>query len=157
VQGAAGITDADTALTIVRTIDAPREMVWSAWTSPERLTCWWWPQRFRTEYAVDLRVDGVYRFRTSEVPGIGVLNLTGRFEAVQPPQLLKYTWCWESSVERESRVSVEFLDRSGHTELRIHHVGLSTPEERENHVTGWNDCLDRLETYSRGVGPTTLS
>jgi uncharacterized protein YndB with AHSA1/START domain len=151
------MTDTDTALTIVRTIHAPRETVWSAWTSPERLTRWWWPQRFHTEYAVDLRVDGVYRFRTSEVPGIGVLNLTGRFEAVQPPALLTYTWRWESSDEHESRVAVDFLDRVGRTELRVHHEGLSTSEERENHVTGWNDCLDRLEVYAREIGPISPS
>lgn len=151
------MTDADTALTIVRRIDAPREIVWSAWTSPERLTRWWWPERFHTDYTVDPRVGGDYRFRTGEVPGMGVLNLTGRFEAVQPPELLRYTWRWEPSDEHQSRVSVEFLDRAGHTELRIRHAGFSTSEERENHVTGWNDCLDRLESYSRRLGPTTPS
>ncbi|HEY8685375.1 MAG TPA: SRPBCC domain-containing protein [Chloroflexota bacterium] len=151
------MTDADTDLTVVRSFDAPREAVWSAWTSPEQLTRWWWPERFQTTYEVDLRVGGAYRFRTIEVPGIGVLNLTGRFETVQPSELLVYTWHWDSGDERESRVTVEFLDREKHTELRVHHVGFSTPEERDNHVTGWNDCLDRLEAFSGVFEPTTRS
>lgn len=142
------MSDEATDLTIVRSIGAPREAVWSAWTTPRELACWWWPERFQTKYELDLRVDGMYRFRTSEVPGMGILDLTGRFESVQRPELLAYTWHWESSDEAESRVTVEFLDQGGRTELRIHHAGFSTPEERDNHVIGWNDCLDRLERYS---------
>jgi len=141
------MTDVDTALTVVRAIAAPREAVWHAWTDPEELARWWWPERFHTTYEVDLHPGGTYRFRTIDVPGMGVLDLIGHFETVQPPELLIYTWHWEGDDELDSRVTVEFLDHAGHTELQIRHEGLPTLEERANHVTGWNDCLDRLEEY----------
>jgi uncharacterized protein YndB with AHSA1/START domain len=78
------MTDGDTTLTVVRSIDAPRDGVWRAWTSPDELARWWWPERFHTTYEVDLQPGGAYRFRTIDVPGMGVLAVTGQFETVQP-------------------------------------------------------------------------
>lgn len=149
------MTDGTPDFTIVRAIDAPRLAVWTAWTTPQGLARWWWPARFQTTYQVDLRVGGAYRFRTIEVPGMGVLDLTGRFESVQPPEFLAYTWRWDSSDEAESQVTVEFLDGGSRTELHIHHAGFSTAEERDNHVIGWNDCLDRLAASSDALEPPT--
>ncbi len=142
------MTNVDIALTIVRSVDAPREIVWSAWTGPEELAGWWWPERFHTTYQVDLREGGAYRFRTIDVAGMGVLAVTGQFETFEPPEFLVYTWRWEGSDDLESRVTVEFRDLAGRTELHIRHEGLPTAEERVNHAKGWNDCLDRLEGYS---------
>lgn len=139
------MTDGDSTLTIVRFLDGSREAVWDAWTNPEELAHWWWPEHFGTTYEVDLRVGGAYRFRTTDYPGMGIIAVTGQFERIQPPELLVYTWRWEGGDDPESRVTVEFLERAGRTELRLHHAGLSTPEERGNHDKGWNDCLDRLE------------
>lgn len=143
------IADAVSALTVVRSIDTPRERVWRAWTSPEELARWWWPERFNTTYEVDLQEGGAYHFYTVDVPGMGVLALAGRFVTVKPLEGLVYTWRWEGGDDFESRVTVEFLDLGGRTELHIRHEGLPTAEERENHITGWNDCLDRLETFTR--------
>jgi uncharacterized protein YndB with AHSA1/START domain len=144
--------DVDTTLTVVRVIPATREMVWNAWTTPQELARWWWPERFQTTYTVDLHPGRNYSFRTTDVPGMGVLALSGQFETVRPPEFLIYTWHWEGNDELDSRVSVEFLARADATEIHIRHEGLPTPEERENHITGWNDCLDRLEAYSRSEG-----
>src|SRR5947209_13612830 len=115
------MNDTDTALTIVRTIPTTREIIWSAWTTPQELARWWWPERFQTTYLVDLHPGGRYRFRTAEVPGVGVLDLSGQFEAVQPPGSLTYTWHWEGNVELDSRITVEFLESAGSTELHIRH------------------------------------
>jgi uncharacterized protein YndB with AHSA1/START domain len=136
--------EAESTLRIDRVFAAPRERVWSAWTEPERLARWWWPERFGTTYEVDLREGGAFRFHTLDLPPMGVLAVTGRFLEVRPPERLVYTWRWENE-EHESRVTVELRDVGGHTALGILHEGLPGAEERDNHVTGWNDCLDRLE------------
>jgi uncharacterized protein YndB with AHSA1/START domain len=91
------MTNVDIALTIVRSVDAPREIVWSAWTGPEELAGWWWPERFHTTYQVDLREGGAYRFRTIDVAGMGVLAVTGQFETFEPPEFLVYTWRWKEA------------------------------------------------------------
>jgi len=44
-------------LTITRVLDAPRELVWEAWTDPERMKRWWGPKAYTTPVAeIDLRV-----------------------------------------------------------------------------------------------------
>ncbi|MDQ2744900.1 MAG: SRPBCC domain-containing protein [Chloroflexota bacterium] len=140
------MTDMGSILSIVRSFDAPRERVWRAWTEPAELIHWWWPERFQTVHEVDLREGGRYRFHSADLPDFGVLAFRGRFLEVNPPERLVYTWQWEYDPESETRVSVEFLDRDRQTELRVLHAGLASPEERDNHVLGWNDCLDRLQT-----------
>ena len=43
--------------------DAPRELVWRAWTDPERLRRWWGPRGFTAPVATtDLRVGGRYHW-----------------------------------------------------------------------------------------------
>ena len=46
-------------LVITRVFDAPRELVWNAWTEPERVKRWWGPQSFTAPFCrIDLRVGG---------------------------------------------------------------------------------------------------
>ncbi|MGH7204487.1 MAG: SRPBCC domain-containing protein, partial [Candidatus Levyibacteriota bacterium] len=48
---------------IVRVFNAPREMVWKAWTEPEMIKKWWGPEGFSApSIKVDLRVGGKYIF-----------------------------------------------------------------------------------------------
>ncbi|MDQ1261779.1 MAG: hypothetical protein QG575_960 [Euryarchaeota archaeon] len=48
-------------LIITRFLDAPRELVWKAWTEPERLIRWWGPIGFTSPVSrIDLRVGGEY-------------------------------------------------------------------------------------------------
>lgn len=133
----------DESVQISRLIPAPRPRVWAAWTEPSELARWWWPERFHTTYAIDLREGGTFRFQSADLPDIGVLGITGRFLVVRPPEELRYTWRWLHE-EGESEVSVVFTARGETTEVRIMHDGLGSLEDRHNHATGWNDCLNRL-------------
>ena len=46
-----------------RTFDAPRDLVWKAFTEPERLTKWWGPKGFTmVSCKVDLRVGGMFHY-----------------------------------------------------------------------------------------------
>ena len=48
-------------LTITRTFDALRELVWQAWTEPERVKGWWGPKAFTAPVSkINLRVGGKY-------------------------------------------------------------------------------------------------
>ena len=49
----------DQELIIERIFDAPRALVWEAWTDPEQVQRWWGPQGFTTPFCtIDLRVGG---------------------------------------------------------------------------------------------------
>ena len=50
---------AERALIITRVFDAPRELVWKAFTDPKRMNEWWGPKGFTVEHSkMDLRVGG---------------------------------------------------------------------------------------------------
>jgi uncharacterized protein YndB with AHSA1/START domain len=139
----------DTDISLIRSLRVTPAVVWRAWTEPSELARWWWPARFQTQYEVDLRAGGQYRFTTAEVPEMGVLELTGTFRVVEPPERLEYTWQWANDPTL-SYVTVSIAGAADGAWLEVRHAGLPTPEERENHVMGWNDCLDRLEAYLHG-------
>lgn len=133
-----------TTLLMSRVVAISPPQAYTAWTDPAILARWWWPEKFETKYQVDLRSGGRYRYRTGDVPGLGVLSLTGSYLEVAPAQL-RYTWDWEDG-ERPSEVSVEFAEHPNGTEIRLAHRGFANIDQRDNHVIGWTDCLDRLCT-----------
>ena len=58
----AGASAAERELVITRILDAPRELVFKAWTEPDRAIRWWGPRGFTTaHYELDFRPDGAYR------------------------------------------------------------------------------------------------
>ena len=138
--------DAPTTLQIRRTIAAPRERVFRAWTDPTELTRWWGPKGYEAPSAtVDLRVGGRYRLAMRKLPDGEVFYLTGVYQEVRPPAKLVYTWWWETEPElAETLVTVEFLDRGSPTEVVLIHESFPNQEIRDQHASGWNSCLDRL-------------
>jgi uncharacterized protein YndB with AHSA1/START domain len=99
---------------IRRTINASAARVFEAWTQPEQLRRWWGPRPVMCSGAeVDLRVGGEYRIGNL-LPDGTVLWIAGRFEVVDSPERLAYTWEIEQkgmpSPER-SRVTVRFEPR----------------------------------------------
>ena len=60
----AGQTKKGKDLIITRIFDAPRELVWKAWTIPELAMRWWGPEGFTAPVTkIDLRVGGKYLYR----------------------------------------------------------------------------------------------
>jgi uncharacterized protein YndB with AHSA1/START domain len=50
-------------LVIKRIFDAPRELLWKAWSDPEQMKRWWGPKGFTTPVCkIDFRVGGVYLY-----------------------------------------------------------------------------------------------
>ncbi len=136
-------------LRIQRTFAAPREKVFKAWTDPQALKQWWGPEGYATPSAeVDLRPGGRYRLGMKKLPDGDVFFLSGIFHEVRPPERLVYTWRWENQADfPDTRVTVEFLERGGSTEIVLVHELLPTEKAREEHGKGWNGCLDRLGRY----------
>ena len=55
---------------ITRTFDAPRDLVWKAWTERERLEQWWGPKGFKIEvHSFDLRPGGVFHYSMNAANG----------------------------------------------------------------------------------------
>ncbi len=82
-------------LVITRTFDAPRELVWKAWTDPARIPHWWGPRRYETIVDVmDVRPGGRWRFRNRDAEG-HEFAFHGEYREVVPPERIVQTFEFE--------------------------------------------------------------
>ncbi|MFB9238629.1 SRPBCC domain-containing protein [Plantactinospora siamensis] len=125
-------------------IPAPRDRVWSAWTDAEVLTDWFWPPRFDTAAELDPRPDG--RFRIAG-PGGGIA-VSGVYREVDRPERLVFSWQWDGD-PAQTLVTVRFRTVDLGTEVSICHEGFTDDTDRQNHIDGWESCLDRLRDHVR--------
>ena len=134
-------------LTITRVFDAPRALVWQAWTDPEQLMKWWGPERHpATHLAMDVRPGGVWRNCLRSVETGQDLWHHGRFREVVPMERLVFTFTWEEDGERgvETVVTITFAEQGGQTLMTLHQAPFQSDFQRDDHDGGWNSAFDRL-------------
>jgi uncharacterized protein YndB with AHSA1/START domain len=133
-------------LEIRRTLAAPRERVFNAWTRAEELKKWFAPGPLTTAVAeVDLRVGGRYRITMRGPDGVEH-TVGGVFQVIEPPSRLVYSWKWEDKPSAgESTVTVEFTEHGRSTEVVLRHEGLPSDKEVADHRQGWDGCFEKLE------------
>ena len=134
------------ALVARRTIRAPIDLVFEAWTQPEQLRSWWGPRPVTCASAeVDLRVGGRYRI-VNAMPDGATVTIEGEFRHVEAPRKLVYTWRMGEASE-PSLVTVRFETRGDATEVIVVHEHMVSAPVRDSHVEGWAGCLDGLERH----------
>jgi len=135
-----------TAVSITRELTAPLDRVWSAFTDPDALVHWFWPEAFNTTVSLDPRAGGRYRIQATGRQ----MGISGEYHEVTPPHRLVFTWQWDGEDE-QSLVTVELSPHHGGTRLAIRHELLASEADRTNHAQGWHDCLDRLPGWLESV------
>jgi uncharacterized protein YndB with AHSA1/START domain len=136
------------AVSLQRRFAGPREKVFQAWTNPEALRRWWCPAGWTAgDIRVDLRPGGTYRIEMRLNGGGQTVCVTGVFIQVRPPEKLVYTWRWVGIWEwvPETRVTVEFRDVEGETELLLLHENFESPVLRDECRNVWLMACDRLQ------------
>lgn len=137
-------------LLLTRMLDAPRELVFKAWTNPEHVSCWWGPTDFTVpSIHMDVRPGGSYRacLRSDEGAEHWV---QGVFREIIVPEQLVFSWAWEDDDGKpghETQVTVTFEDVGGKTLMTFRQAVFESVESRDSHVAGWNECLDRLVAW----------
>ncbi len=142
--------DARTIVT-TRVFDAPRALVFKAWTDPKHLTHWWGPKGFTTTTsAFDMRPGGVWRFVMHGPDGTDYQNRVTFDEIVSPERL---TYRHGNDIEPVLfRVTVTFEDVGGKTRLTMSAL-FPTVDARNNVVEkfgaieGAQQTLERLAAY----------
>jgi uncharacterized protein YndB with AHSA1/START domain len=132
-----------TTITIARTVGAPPERVYAAWTDAAQLAAWWWPQLADTTYDVDVRAGGRFRIHSPGIPA----TVTGTYTEVDRPRRLAFTWNWDdhgdTGAVAEDTVVVTFEPAEGGTLVTVAHTSSEhVPEGGAEQ--GWNDVLDRM-------------
>jgi uncharacterized protein YndB with AHSA1/START domain len=136
-----------TSLRIERTLAAPRERVFEAWTDPQLLARWFTPPGGSSSDAeIDLRVGGSWAV-TMTPPLWPSGRGFGTYLEVDPPARLKYTIAWTGfPFGPESLVTVDFHELDGATEVVITQERLETRRGRAGHAWGWRHSLRRLRS-----------
>jgi uncharacterized protein YndB with AHSA1/START domain/predicted enzyme related to lactoylglutathione lyase len=133
-------------LTIRRTFAAPRERVFAAFTDPGILRRWFGPGNRVHTVTCDARLGGSYRIEMTSSEG-EAFNVGGTFTEFRAPERLAYTFRWEEDapeLEIDTRVSIDFLERDGRTEMVFTHENLASEASRDRHQTGGTESFDNL-------------
>jgi uncharacterized protein YndB with AHSA1/START domain len=146
-------------LVITRTFDAPRDLVFRAWTEPERLMRWWAPKGCTTPFCtVDLRPGGRFHY-CMRLPEGREIWAIGVYREIVAPERLVYTdsfadadgnpvapghYGMSDSHPAETLVTVLFLEHEGGTKVTLRHTIPESVEERKGTEQGWGEMLDRL-------------
>jgi len=155
----ATIKDNNIKLQITRVFDAPRELVFKAWTDPDQFKQWFGAAACDgaslRSVKVDARVGGKYRLQMRQANG-EYFTSVGTYREVKPPERIVFTWEFEKDgsgdefgeVEPpEMLVTVEFKTRGKQTELILTHEKFATTQSRDGHNEGWNRCLNALGEF----------
>lgn len=149
---ATGEPGAGHTLVIRRTFEAPRVLVWKAWTEREHLMRWLCPAGFTVLFAEgELRVGGRWRSGMRSPEGHEYVA-GGEYRVIEPPARLVFTHVWESN-DLEPRalteVTVSLSERDGKTQMIFVQSGLGSRESALSHRGGWTGAFDNLERSLR--------
>jgi uncharacterized protein YndB with AHSA1/START domain len=139
----------DEQILITREFDAPRELVYKAFTTPELITRWWHANRGEMTVAdVDLRVGGTWRYVMIADGGMEVA-FHGEYREIVPNERIVSTEVYEGYPDGEAVNVMTLTELDGRTKLEIL-VQHSSKEDRDAHVNsgmeaGLQDALDLLE------------
>jgi uncharacterized protein YndB with AHSA1/START domain len=145
---------AERELVVSRKFDAPRELVWQAWTDPKHAIHWWGPPMCQAaEMHMDLRVGGKFRHRLKSAEDGSALWLHGVFREIVPPERLVFTFAWENNPHVEfphadTLVTITFDDEGGKTLITLRQRGFHSLADLEGHGQGWTGTFDRFEIYA---------
>ena len=135
-------------ITITRVYDAPRELVWKAWTEPEQLARWWGARGWSTppsNITMDLRPGGTFRVTSVSDEDGTEMSSYGVYREVVEPERLVFDEPAEGSWH-EGAVSVAtFTDLGdGRTEMIVHTTVHTTDDMRGVAEAGMKGSFDRL-------------
>lgn len=148
-------------LTITRTFDAPREIVWKAWTDPNLIQKWWGPRGVTNPTCEwDARPGGeiyIIMLAGKELgPAAGMKwPMKGTFREVTPQSRLVFVGGALDDVDRgsntflEHQVTVDFEDLGNKTKMNLHIVvtkveGSKAQGALQGMEMGWNQQIDKL-------------
>ena len=145
-------------LRMQRFFDAPRPLVWRAWTNPEVMVLWLGPVEWPAVSATrDLRVGGEWR-ACLRSPDTGQnLWQGGVYREIVPEERLVFTFKWDESHEdgppADTLVTIQLGDApGGGTLMDFTHEGLKSEQSLTGHRHGWTSTFERLEAFLAAGG-----
>jgi uncharacterized protein YndB with AHSA1/START domain len=143
-----------------RVFDAPRALVWKAWTDPKHLGQWWGPKGYTNPRCeMDARPGGAINIDMRGPDGT-VYPITGTIREIQEPERLVFTerivfpsgpWGEPGKEVFELLNTVSFEEKDSMTTVRIRTCVIDSTPGIAPYIRGskqgWLEMLERLETY----------
>jgi uncharacterized protein YndB with AHSA1/START domain len=139
----------DTRILITREFNAPRRLVYRAYTTPELIRRWWAGERGEVTLAeVDLRVGGRWRYVMTANGGFEVA-FHGVYQEIVTDERLVCTDVFESMPDAEALDTLTLTEQDGRTTLSLL-VEHTNREDRDAHINsgmeaGMQESMDALE------------
>jgi len=146
----------DERILITREFDAPRHLVYRAWTEPGLIGRWWGGERGEvTSAEIDLRVGGAWRCAMVLDDGSEVA-FRGEYREVVPNERIVSTEVYEGMPEGEALNTVTFSEENGRTTVTVL-VQHASKEARDAHIAsgmevGMREGMDLLERVALSLG-----
>jgi uncharacterized protein YndB with AHSA1/START domain len=149
-SGSAKVTlPSDDQILITREFDAPRDLVFKAWTTPELVARWWSGERGKvTSVDIDLRVGGTWRYVMEANEGFEVA-FHGEYQEIVAGERLVNTEVYEGMPDAAALNTLTLTEEDGRTQLQVL-VQHTSKEHRDGHINsgmeeGMQEAMDRLE------------
>jgi uncharacterized protein YndB with AHSA1/START domain len=141
-------------LVITRVFDAPRSLVFKAWTDPEHVAQWWGPHGFTNPVCeLDVRPGGAIRIHMRQPDGT-VYPMTGVYQEIVEPERLVFT---SAALDKDGKPlfeilhTVTFVEQGGKTtqtmQARVIKTTAAAPPYLAGMEVGWTQSLERLTAY----------
>jgi uncharacterized protein YndB with AHSA1/START domain len=143
---------AEREITITRVFDAPRALVFKAWTGAKVLAQWWGPKGFTNPVCeIDPRVGGALRIHM-RAPDGSIYPMKGEIREIVPPERLTFTNIAVDEAGNhiiEGFTTVTFADENGKTRLTLQTRGSAIVEKAVAYLQGmemgWTMSIDKLQ------------
>lgn len=137
-------------LVLTRVFNAPRSVVFRAWTDPEQLVQWWAPEGFSVAFLeMDVRPGGAWRKCMRSPDGKDYWRRGIYLEVVEPERLV-LTYISDdpfSDPDHKTIVTVTFADQGAKTLMTFRHAGFESEAPRNSHQFGWTSCMKRFAAF----------
>ena len=151
----------DEGLVVERVIDAPRELVWRAWTEPEHFMRWYGPAGFTMPACeIDFRVGGRHLWGLRSPDGWAYWT-TGVYREIVPFERFVATdtladehgnvvpaahYGMGGDAPMETLITVTFEDLGGKTKITLRQAGWADDSMAAGAAGGWNQAFDKLSS-----------
>jgi uncharacterized protein YndB with AHSA1/START domain len=144
---------ADREIILTRLINAPRDLVFTAFTDIRHVDKWWGPSNFRNETkSMDVRPGGDWIYIMRGADGVDFENKVSYIEVKRPERLIYSHGDWQDQGVFHVIITFEEMAEDTKTLLTMRSIFSSAAErkmviEKYHAIAGGNQTIDRLEAY----------